>query len=239
LTADGRWARIAISKQKMEEKDLGNNRTAYLMAVGRSIVGLAPFVGNVLSEALTISIPGQRLDRIAHFASELDARLKHLAEADLRGRVQKFLPLIEEGFSKAARSATAERRSRIANLVTKGITSTMLSENQLLFLLDVLDQINDAEIIHLGYFIQPNLPAKKAYESKYSEIMQERMVYRGPNQGSAETRQTFQGAYKLHLARVGLLEQRIATTWDGSQKAEGYEITGLGGLLLEYVGLSV
>jgi hypothetical protein len=134
----------------MEDKDLGNNRTDYLAAIGRSIVGWAPFIGPVLSEAVTISIPGQRLDRIQHFVFESDAGLKHLTEGELQYRVQKCLPLIEEGFAKAARAATAERRLRIADFVSKGITATMLSENQLLFLLDILDQVNDAEIVLLG-----------------------------------------------------------------------------------------
>lgn len=219
------------------EKHLANNLEDYLVSLNRSIVSLAPNVGPVLAEAFTLFIPNQRVDRISDFVVQMDARLRHLEEADVRSRVKKYLPLIEEGFFKAARAATADRRSRIANLISRGITSEKLSEDKLLFLLDVLDQVNDAEIIQLGYYAQPTLPAKNAYESKYAEIIEKRFVYSGPNQQPARDRRTFQTAYKVHLARVGLLKERFTTTIGGSADVTDYELTDLGELLLEYVGL--
>ena len=115
--------------QNESSENLQNNATDYMIAIGRATVGLVPVVGNVLSEALTVSIPRQRMDRLAHFAAEVPRRLGHLEEQDLRRRVERHLPLIEEGFLKAVRAATAERRCRIASLVANGIAKMAKAES--------------------------------------------------------------------------------------------------------------
>jgi hypothetical protein len=205
--------------QNESSEDLHNNATDYMVAIGRATVGLVPFVGNVLSEALTVSIPHQRMDKLTHFAAEVARRVEHLEEQDLRRRVQRHLPLIEEGFLKAVRAATADRRCHIASLIANGIANSTLSEDKLIFLLGVLDQINDSEIIHLGYFAQPNPEAQAAYRQKHAEILQEE----------------FSVAFVLHLSQIGLLERKMAATWDGPTTETGYEITNLGRVLLEQI----
>jgi hypothetical protein len=198
-----------------------------MVAIGRATVGLVPVVGNVLSEALTVSIPRQRMDRLTYFAAEVARRVGHLEEQDLRRRVQRHLPLIEKGFLKAVRAATADRRCHIASLIANGIANSTLPEDKLIFLLGVLDQVNDSEIIHLGYFAQPNPEAQAAYRQKHAEILEEDSVEDEPSQPDASERQTFRVAFVLHLSQVGLLERKMAATWDGPTTETGYEITNL------------
>ena len=112
------------------------------------------------------------------------------------------------------------------------IANSTLSEDKLIFLLGVLDQINDSEIIHLGYFAQPNPEAQAAYRQKHAEILQEDSVEDEPSQPDAPERQTFRVAFVLHLSQVGLLERKMAATWDGPTTETGYEITNLGRVLL-------
>jgi hypothetical protein len=92
--------------------------------------------------------------------------------------MSRYLP------AKAVRAATAARRCHIASLIANGIANSTLSEDKLIFLLGVLDQINDSEIIYLGYFAQPN-----------------------PEAQAALLRGEFSVAFVRHLSQVGLLEE--------------------------------
>jgi hypothetical protein len=86
----------------------------------------------------------------------------------------------------------------------------------------------------LGYFAQPTPEAQATYRQKHAEILED-SVEDEPSQPEATKRQTFQVAFVLHLSQLGLLERKMAATWDGPTIETGYEITDLGRLLIEQI----
>jgi hypothetical protein len=86
-----------------ESGDLESRREDVAAAVVRGIVGAAPFVGPLLSEAITATIPNQKIDRVIAFAKELDDRVRYL-ESDtvkLRMKEEEFTDLLEDGLIQA------------------------------------------------------------------------------------------------------------------------------------------
>ena len=102
--------------------DINPRPVDYLAGLLRGAVGPVPVFGPLLAEVITVTIPEQRIDRIAKFSEQLELRLttveKHLLESNLKN--DEFTDLLEEGIRQAARSLSDERRSYIATLVANG-----------------------------------------------------------------------------------------------------------------------
>lgn len=216
---------------------LSTNAVDHAAMITRILTSCAPYVGGLLSEILTVAIPGQRLERITDFVRLLDARVCLLEGADLRQRLLQpsCSDLFEEGVRQAARSLTEKRRVYLANLVSKGFTLDSTQDIALRFLLRLLEQLNDAEIVQLAFYIQPDDEAEKAYQEKHAASMHQTFVFPVKREQTETNLQTFYRAYESHLVQLGLLGQQLQTTWDGPVKKEGPEITELGRLLLSYI----
>ena len=100
----------------------------YSVATTRGAVNLVPIVGPFFAEIFGSVIPNQRIDRIAKFASQLEARLRGLESGleNLRLKDEGFAELIEEGFRQGAHALSDERRQYIASLIVNGLDSTEL-----------------------------------------------------------------------------------------------------------------
>ena len=67
---------------------------------------------------------------------------------------------------------TSDRRRYLANLIGRGILKEAANDVQVRFLVQLLEQVNDVEIIQLGYYNQPDIEAKNAYKKLHSHAVE-------------------------------------------------------------------
>jgi hypothetical protein len=76
---------------------LAINRSDYVTSAARAALGVVPFAGSLLAEIAGTVIPGQRVDRIVHFAAELEKRIAGLERDSVRIHLtdENFTDLVE------------------------------------------------------------------------------------------------------------------------------------------------
>jgi hypothetical protein len=230
------------------DKQLDNNRSDLVAILAKSGLGAIPVAGSFLSEIVATLIPNQRLDRIVKFAKELDNKLDKLPDEiveKLRDSEQ-FVELIEDGFVRAVRASSEERRQYILNIVQSGISEDDAEVNNAKYLLGLLSEINDNEVIWLRYFHERTLNSKGQFQALHSNIISPVQVVLGSNKEERQ-RGAIQESYKEHLLRLGLIKDNIRMNTElGVPKYDIFtdkpevsysETTTLGNMLLEKIGL--
>lgn len=231
-----------------KSNDLNPNRIDYSAAMAKGVVGLVPLVGPLLAEIVGSIIPDQRIDRIAKFASELNLKLQVIEKSLLDSKLldEQFTELIEEGFRQAARSLTDARRRYIATLIAKSVSSDDVEHTESKHLLRMLGEINDIEVIWLRFYRVQTHSGDKAFRETHGHILEPVPAYFGSSQ-QILNKATLQDSYKEHLSQLGLLEPRYSVDtktnmpefdrFSGKMKVRGYDLTNLGRLLLDEIGL--
>ena len=228
--------------------DLNSGTIDYSVALIRGAAGLVPFVGPLLAEIIGVTIPSQRLDRVAKFSEKLECRLNEVEKCLLESKLEDddFTDLIEEGVRQAARSLSDERRGYIANLIANGLTSENVDSSESKHLLRILGEINDVEVVWLRFYREPYIGGDDDFRETHKEVLKPVVATIGATQ-EVLTRATLQKSYKEHLAQLGLLENRYRIDsksglpefdrTSGAMKESGYRLTRLGHLLLDEIGL--
>ncbi len=226
--------------------ELANNKTDYVIASAKAILGAFP-AGSILTELVGTIIPNQRIDRIAKFAEELDAKLSkdmiHLQLSD-----ENFTDLLEEGLKQAARAITDERRQYISSIIANSISSDKIEFIESKQLLKILGELNDIEIIWLRSFMVETFSMDNEFYNKHENILNPIITHLGLSSDAPEfDKSTLQQNYKDHLVQLRLLESKykidrktgqIGVDRDGLLQISGYKITKLGRLLLKHIGLT-
>jgi hypothetical protein len=209
--------------------DLEASRSDQVAAVLRSVAGFVPGFGNMIGEVLTALIPDQRIERLADYMRTLNEKVKMLdADIDLvRGRLRETdrLGIFEDGLLQAARSATEERRERIASVIARGICEEGFNYERSKKILNTLDDLTDAEIITLkGYDLHGEEYREFAKAHPWILKPASRTIGVRPEEGE---RAALQDAWRLSLQRLGL----IATAPRGSDLS----LTSFGRLVLQHL----
>ncbi|WP_299214596.1 hypothetical protein [uncultured Dokdonia sp.] len=227
--------------------DLNNNKTDKLISLAKSVVGAVPFAGTLLSELVENIIPNQRLERLSNYIEELDKKISKIPSEKIDKLIKSdfFVDLIEESFVQASRAFTIERREYIATIVANGITDNSIELQDSKYLLKILQELNDIEIIWLKYYTT-SLTGDIEFKEKHKNVLTRVQVYMNSEN---ETRQKafLQKSYSLHLERLGLvrnhtkinkktLQPEVDRT-TGNFEISYTTITELGNLLLEQIGL--
>jgi hypothetical protein len=188
--------------------DLDDNLRDRLVALTRGAAALVPFAGSFLGELLVL-IPGQRVDRIVLFIRHLEERLAGIEDEQrqkILSRPDK-IDFVEEGGRQAARAISADRISKIAEAVAKGLTSDEADAVRRKRLLLLLGQIDDDELQLLDAYGQSfglgtgsraqeiwdrvNMPPRTNLRSNVEEIDQQNLFDAG----------------RANLLRLGLLRK--------------------------------
>ena len=234
--------------EQNEPKELKPNRVDYSVAGIRGGVNLIPIVGPFFAEVFGATIPKQRIDRIAKFAAELDRRLVAIERGLLEEHAQneEFTDLLEEGFRQASRSLSEERRAYIASLIMSGLASADIEHAESKHLLRILGEINDIEVVWLRFHRHQTFGGDEEFRERHKEILESVIPHMGVTQ-EIRDKYALQNSYKEHLAQLGLLERRYRTDmktrspefdrFTGAMEISGYQLTGLGRLLLREIGL--
>jgi hypothetical protein len=218
------------------------------VSTAKSIVGIAPFVGPLLSELVGTFIPNQRIDRISKYVQELDERLSKFEKSYLQNEMQKedCADLFEEGFRQATRSLSDERREYIASIIQHSLDEEHISYAESKHLLLILEELNDVEIIWLRSYLSALAGERGKFIEKHKDILKPIVVTGGTDQITRD-KADLQQSYKNHLERLGLIQPNYemarntyvpeSDSFTGKPKVLYYSISLLGKLLLRYIGL--
>lgn len=233
----------------MTTKDnLENNKNDLIVSAAKSVLGIVPIAGSLLSELVGNIIPNQRIDRLTKYVKELDEKLSKIPIEKLTPLLynEDFVDLIEEGFVQASRAISEERRKYITSIVTSGITDKAIQFHESKYLLKTLQELNDIEIIWLRYYLVPTMDGDKEFRNKHKNILENIKTYIGVDSETL-SKSAIQKSYKEHLERLELISHKIRfdrtkgvpeyDIFSGKPKTSYTEITTLGRLLLKQIGL--
>lgn len=140
---------------------------------------------------------------------ELDKKISKIPSEKIDKLIKSdfFVDLIEESFVQASRAFTIERREYIATIVENGITDNSIELQDSKYLLKILQELNDIEIIWLKYYTT-SLTRDIEFKEKHKNVLTRVQVSMNSKK---ETRQKafLQKSYGLHLERLGLVRNHI------------------------------
>lgn len=231
-----------------QKDDLGNKKNDFLTSAAKSVLGVVPFAGSLLSELVGNLIPNQRIDRLTKYVKELEEKLLKIQTEKIDNLLnnEEFIDLIEEGFVQASRAISDERRQYIASIVSNGIIDEAIQLNESKYLLKLLQELNDIEIIWLRFFLHPTFGGDEEFRKKHENILSPIQAFVGSDDETL-SKSALQDSYKEHLERLELIERKISfnrkkgmpdyDTFTGKAKTSYSQITILGRLLLKQIGI--
>jgi hypothetical protein len=232
----------------MGNSELTQNQSGdYVVIAAKCALGAIPVFGSLLAELAGNYIPNQRIDRITKFALLLEKRLDEVERNVFADRIKTpaGADLLEEGMRQAASSLSDDRREYIANLIANGISSTDIGDHESKHLLRLLGELSDVEIIWLRFYADRGFTGDQGFREKHAAVLDVQRPHMQSPQ-SVHDKDALANSYKLHLARLGLLQEQYAvdqktklpkTDYSGRLEVKGYGITSLGRLLLRSIGL--
>jgi hypothetical protein len=131
-------------------------------------------------------------------------------------------------------------------LVANSVRAEDVSYIESKHLLRILGEINDIEVIWLRFYQRPFMSGDLDFRSKHAAVLEPVSATMSSTDPERQ-RKTLQQSYKEHLVRLGLLRERFKIDsrtempeldQGGRPKHHGFEITALGRLLLNHIGLS-
>jgi len=221
---------VSVDEEHGElQPNLDTNEVDHFVSAVQASLGGVPGIGPIVAALVTSVIPRQRLDRVADTVRILKDQLSGLQQDFVRERMLRaeFIDLLEESFPQAANAFTEERKAYIASLLKNSIKSDDLAHEQEKELLSLLGQLNDSELIILGwygsgakYIGQPDEYYNRHEEVLYSPLLE-------TNATEEQLRDAaLKEAYRSKLRRLELARPRDR----GSD-----QITELGRLLLRQI----
>jgi hypothetical protein len=237
-----------IAKEK--EIEIEANSSDRLATLIKGVIGIAPYVGPILAEAIASIIPNQKLDRIITFVKILNDQVQYIEKDILRIKIQteEFADLLEDGINQAARALSDERKQYIASLLKNSLSGEKLSHIEEKELLSLLGELNDIEIILLKHeSLSPMDKERTKLEIKHDEILlrHTRLHFNPPQE--VVDRNALLDSYMSNLFRLGLLkrvyprvEKGEVPEFDeetGMIRTRRHKVSALGYLLLRYIDL--
>ena len=218
-----------MSEDELElEPDIDETDVDRAVAASTLVLSAIPTIVPLVAEAVKHGIPKRRIERIARMLKFLDNQVSGLEEDVLanRMRTEEFLDLFEDGLWQTTRALTEERLAHIASLLKNSIKSDDLAHEQEKMLLSLLGQLNDPELILLGWY-GTNMVGERAnaYYARHEDIVGP--TIRESLMSEEEERNiTFRETYRATLQRLRLI---------GPDQRGSDRITPLGRLLLEQI----
>jgi len=232
----------------MSDKELAQNKIDILSSTAKSILGAIPFAGPLLSELVSNLIPNQRIDRLSKYVIELDKKLSDLSIDKLRNLLEdeECIDLFEEGFVQASRAITDKRRAQIASVVRNGLDEDSITYSESKYILKLLQELNEQEIIWLRFYLVPTIGGDKEYRNKHKNVLNPVHATFGADEKTIE-KAALQDSYTEHLERIGLIRSHYRIDKDsgipkfdkftGKPSVSYGDLTALGRLVLKQIDL--
>jgi len=217
-------------------------------AVAKGAIGAIPLVGSILGEVVGLMIPNQRLDRIEAYLRLLGERLDGENPDDLRDRLRdpEHIDLFEEGAVQSLRAVSDARKAYIASIVSEGLSGDEKDCLQAKRLLKLLAQVDDDQIIILASHLREHY-----WDDEFRERHKAVLGPVSRHLGASREERNAAAFYDLarsELLNLGLLSASFNMPKKGELpefdratgrlRATNHNLTPLGRLLLEQVGLA-
>lgn len=215
--------------------------------IGKGLLGAIPFVGPLMAEIVGAVIPNQRIDRIESLLMLLESKISIEDRHKVKERIvsPESVDLMEDGFIQASRALSKERKEYIASLLKNSLTDDDLKHIEYKRLLSVLGELNDIEVLILkSHTMYHGQPEHEEFWKSHKSALTPPLAHMGSTQEEIDKHTIYQ-THHLHLANLGLLKTRFKKPKRGELpefddktgmiKAQGYDITGLGRLLLRSI----
>ncbi len=216
--------------------------------LGKGLVGAIPFVGPLAAEIVGAVIPNQRLDRIESLLKILESKIKENDKPRIEQRIAspESVDLMEDAFHQASRALSEERKEYIASLLKNSLTDEDLKHIKYKRLLSLLGELNDLEILILKSYIVDHRGHFQFDEfwATHADVLTPPQASLTSSREENEKHTIFQ-THNTHLGILGLIKPRFKKPKKGEFpefdektgmiKAQGYEITELGRLLLRSI----
>nr|WP_321258947.1 hypothetical protein [uncultured Pseudodesulfovibrio sp.] len=230
----------------MSKLELGPKSPDTIASALKSVFGPLPVVGPMLTELVGNIVPNQRIERLEKFAKTLDQKLEGCVfkNASAVFEDEECVRLFEEAFYQASKATSDERREYIASILGTGLTSEQIEYSESRYLMNLLDELSDVEIIWLRSYLDPTIGGDQEFREKHKAVLDRAVVTMGSD---AETRDkgALQDSYEIHLENLGLIKGRVRQDHDGlpvynkitgEPETWGQQTTLLGRLLLRQIG---
>ncbi|THK40508.1 hypothetical protein E8Q33_13920 [Methylophaga sp. SB9B] len=229
--------------------DLEQDKMDTLVATAKSVLGAVPFVGPLLSELVGNLIPNQRVDRLTKYVKELEARLSNIDRVKIDNALNSVegIDLFEEGFVQASRSLTDERRKYVANVVANGVDDEAIEYSESKYILKLLQELNEQEIIWLRFFMVPTISGDEEFRKKHRNILEPVRAHLGSDERTME-KASLQNSYKEHLERIGLIRPHYRMDsntgmpefdkFSGKLSISYRDLTPIGRMILKQIGFN-
>lgn len=217
-----------MSEDELElEPDIDKTDVDRAVAASTLVLSAIPTIVPLVAEAVKHGIPKRRIERIARMLKFLGNQVSGLEDVLAhRMRTEEFLNLFEDGLWRTTRALTEERLAHIASLLKNSIKSDDLAHEQEKMLLSLLGQLNDSELILLGWY-GTNMVGERAnaYYARHEDIVGP-TIRESPMSEEEERNITFRETCRATLQCLGLI---------GPDQRGSDRITPLGRLLLEQI----
>ena len=215
--------------------------------LSKGLVGAIPFVGPLAAEIVGAIIPNQRIDRLESLLQLLESKISEDDQEKVKEKItsQESVDLMEDSFIQASRALSEERKGYIASLLKNSLTNDELEHIEYKRLLTILGELNDLEVLILkSYTMYMGTEKHNEFWGKHENALMTPITYLGSSQEDTD-RHTLFRTHKSHLVNIGLLRQKFKKPKRGELpefdektgmiKAQGYEITPLGRILLRII----
>lgn len=229
---------------------MGTQSSDIVTILGKGLVGAIPFVGPLASEIIGSIIPNQRIDRIEALLKSLEIKITASAEGDKEKIQQRItqsesVDLVEDGFIQASRALSEQRIEYIASILKNSLTDEDLEHIEYKRLLSLLSQLNDLEVLILkSQTFYPGQAGYEAFWAAHEDALTPPAALLNSSPQEIDKYTLFQ-THNRHLANLDLLriefkkpnrnEMPELDLKTGMIKAQGYDITALGRLLLRVI----
>ena len=232
-----------------KKKSVKKNKTDFLVSTAKSIVGAAPFIGSLMTELIDNLIPNQRIERLSKFIIELDNKLAKYEKEFIHKQLanEDFSDLLEEGLKQSTRALSNERRQYIASIIENSLNQEQINYNEAKYLMCLLDNLNDVEIIWLRSYWFTTREDHSAFLDKHKDVLEPVWKKRFSRQISID-KEALQDSYQERLERLGLIKSTldfdtktgipVFEKFTGTPKISHVDLTSLGILLLRFIGLA-
>jgi hypothetical protein len=178
-------------------------------ALLRGTISQLPVLGPVIIELLSQVIPDRRIERLNGLFERLEQRVAALEPQVVRDRFSSsaFSDLVEEGMFSAARASSPERLDWIAELLARGITQNDVEKIDRKYLLGLLGQLNDAEVLLLCSHGIVSPERQDEFHARHQAALELPYPSFGDPDRDAHSRQAIRESYRGHLEAMGLLQR--------------------------------
>ncbi|HOO50825.1 MAG TPA: hypothetical protein PLK94_05995 [Alphaproteobacteria bacterium] len=223
-------------------------KTSDIAAIfSKGILALIPFVGPLAAEIIGNLIPNQRWDRLEKFLIILEEKINKLDNGNVKEKfmTEESIDLMEDAFWQTSRAISDERKDYIAALIKNSLSDEELKHLEYKKLLSLLGQINDLEILILkSYSLYQGDDEYDDFWEKHEKALMPPSATLGSSQEEFDRDAIFE-AHENHLVSLNLLKGQFRRPTRGElpefdektgmMKAQGYDITSLGRLLLRSI----